>query len=334
MTSFALRALFLTAGAAAVGMIGAPLALADEQQTTLGSAADVVNGDNVQQWTVGELEPSSDVIPFQPVGTLWEAEATARAAQGGIPVIPGFSARAGDASYPVLWQVPTAEGVNPSALPPGGATPEGKLYFDVTGAAPTGVAFSNGGRDLAVWTAPPPAAEGTGYGAPAVRPLPVTGAAQNAPAAVAVAPPAAAGQGTPAAGVPAATGSTQGAPAAAGSQGTPAGTPATTAPAAGAQGTPAGTPATTAPAAGAQGTPAAAGSQGAPAGTPATAAPAAGAQGTPAGAPSTAAAVPTTPAPAAAGSQGTPAQGTPATVTPTAAPTTTVVPQGSSAAAG
>ena len=59
-------------------------------------------------WTVTQLQPSRDSIPFQTAGTLWEATATAAPVNGGVPVVPGFAARGGADSYPVLWPVPTA----------------------------------------------------------------------------------------------------------------------------------------------------------------------------------------------------------------------------------
>ncbi len=294
MTSFTMRALFLTASAAAAGVLAAPLAAADDGQTTLGGTVDVVSGDSVQRWTVGNLQPSADQLPYAPTGSLWEATATGQAVQGGIPVVPGFAARTADGQdYPVMWNVPTPLGINPAPLPAGG-TASGKLYFDVTGAAPTGLAFSGGDRDLAVWVTPPPMGAGTGAATPAVRPWPATAPAPY-PAA-----PAVVGQGVPSSGVAAAAGSSQGAPAATGSQGTPAAIPAGPAPAVGSQGTPA---ALAVPSA-------AAGSQGTPAGTPSTAAAAPAPSTTPAAAP-----VPAAPSPAPA---------------PSGSPTTTVVPQGSS----
>ena len=220
MAGVAWRAgLFVSAAAAAC--VWAPAALADDgsTQASMGSQVDVGGG---QSWTVDELEPSSDAIPYRPTGTLWEAEATAQSVPGGLPIIPGFSARAGGVSYPVLWPVPAAEGVNPSALPPGG-TAEGKIYFDVTGPPPTAVAYTANGRDTAVWVQPPPVAPSPGgYTAP-VAPAPAPrGVLPVAPAPAVVAP--AAPAPAPA---PAASGSS-GTPIAAGS--TPAAAPTTAAP--------------------------------------------------------------------------------------------------------
>lgn len=111
MTTTALRMAFLAAAGAAA-CAWAPQAAADDTvQADLGGQADVGGG---QQWTVTALQPSADVIGYQPAGALWEATATATPAGGGVPVVPGFTARSGGGdSYPVLWTVPTPAGVNP-----------------------------------------------------------------------------------------------------------------------------------------------------------------------------------------------------------------------------
>lgn len=284
----------------AIGLTGAPSAFADDESavttTTIGQQAKLANGDVVQAWTVTGLKPSTDEIPYAPQGTLWEATATNEALQGSVqPIVSNLNARAADGqTYRVLFGVATPQGVNPSALAEGQKT-SGKVYFDVTGAAPDSVVYNSGGQDLLVWKPAPPAASGSGGGwtPPAQRVPAQTAPVQSAPAATAPAP-------------------------ATGSSGTPIteGTPATPAPAAGSSGTPMteGTPATPAPAAGSSGTPVTEG-------TPVTPAPAAGSAGTPANE-----GAPVAPAPA-AGSAGTPApaegsSGTPAVVS---VPTTTVV---------
>ncbi|MDQ1247912.1 MAG: hypothetical protein QG597_2284, partial [Actinomycetota bacterium] len=203
-TTNAIRiAFFAAAGAAACTW--APHAVADDTvQTELGGQADVGSG---QQWTISALQPSADPISHPTAGTLWEATATSAPAQGGIPIVPGFSAQspAGD-TYPVLWSVPTPLGINPSALPAGGSA-TGKFYFDITGPTPDRVTYTSDDHNLASWVQPVPAPGGAGASAPA-------------PAATAYTPPAQAGG--PAA-LPAAPGAT--APAAAGNSGTPAAAP-------------------------------------------------------------------------------------------------------------
>ncbi|KUI41309.1 hypothetical protein AU197_01890 [Mycobacterium sp. IS-1590] len=278
----------IVAATATAGFIAAPLASAEPEATppgpvvqtqTLGTQGKLVDGAVIQGWTITNLKPSSDVIPYPVTGTLWEATATDQAIQGSVtPIVANLVARTADGqTYRSLFEVATPQGVNPSTLAQGQET-SGKVYFDVTGATPDSVAYSAGGQDLLVWTQPatssatssssPSTSYGTGSTAPAEAP-----ATEAAP------------EGTTAA--PAATGTeapegSQGTPIAEGSQGTPIaeGTPAPAAqgtpaqpegvPAPAAQGVPAqpeGVPAPTAqgvPAQPAQGTPAPAGAEGVP----------------------------------------------------------------------
>jgi hypothetical protein len=153
-------ALASTAIAAALGMACCPTALADST-TALGSQAELADGAVVQGWTVKDLKPSSDVIPYPLAGALWEATATDTAITGPVtPIVSNFNARArnGD-TYRVLFGAATPQGVNPATIPPGRQT-SGKLYFDVTGAEPDSVVYNAGGPDLLLWVAPPPAPRG------------------------------------------------------------------------------------------------------------------------------------------------------------------------------
>jgi hypothetical protein len=307
MTTTALRMAFLAAAGAAA-CAWAPQAAADDTvQADLGGQADVGGG---QQWTVTALQPSADVIGYQPAGALWEATATATPAGGGVPVVPGFTARSGGGdSYPVLWTVPTPAGVNPSALP-AGTSATGRLYFDVTGPTPDRVAYTRDGQDTAIWVQPPPPAAGAawptgtlGYTPPPTAPRTTPGAAAlpaqvapqtplpAGPAAVPATPPAAASTGTPLSVPPGSAGTPS--PAAAGSAGTPL-------PATGSAGTPATAGQATTPPAAA--TPAPTPTAPVPAGTP----------------------TPTTPS--AAPSTVTPAPNSGSSGTPLTAPTTTPVP--------
>lgn len=296
------KTLVVAAATAAASINCAPAAIADESAVhTLGSAAELTNGDVVQAWTIGDLKPSSDAIPYPVAGTLWEATATDHAVRGTvIPIVSNLNARAQSGqTYRVLFGVATPQGVNPSTLSQGQKT-TGKVYFDVTGDAPDSVLYNAGGPDLAVWVQPPPTpprSTSTGTGS---YTSPGTGASIAAPAGSAPASP------TPTV-APAAT------PADADSLGAP--------PQGGSQGTP--LPQVS------QGTPLPADSQGTPS-TPAPANP-----GTPT--PTTTAATPApaaaeqTPAPAGAGSTGTPvthggAGQSPGTVTPAPPSTTVVVP--------
>ncbi|BBY82423.1 MPT63 family protein [Mycolicibacterium pulveris] len=146
------------AGIAALGIATAPMAAADSYPTTtsFGATQELVdaNGAVVTGWTVGELEPSDDVLPgYQPVGTLYEADATVTAVRGTVtPIIANFNARAASGeTYRAVFTVPTPEGVNPATLTEG-ASSEGELFFDVTGPAPNSIVYNAGGRDLLIWT--------------------------------------------------------------------------------------------------------------------------------------------------------------------------------------
>ncbi|MDZ4264166.1 MAG: DUF1942 domain-containing protein [Mycobacterium sp.] len=152
------------AAAAAIGVAAAPFASADIEVQTLGQPAELVNGSVVQHWTVTGLKPSTDTIPYRPVGTLWEATATDEAISGSAtPIISNLNARARNGeTYRVLFGVATPQGVNPSTLTQGQKT-SGKIYFDVTGEQPDSVVYNAGGTDLLLWVEPPPApATGSG----------------------------------------------------------------------------------------------------------------------------------------------------------------------------
>ncbi|WP_099020914.1 MPT63 family protein [Mycolicibacterium palauense] len=152
----------LVAASAAVvclGLVGAPSAAADDAVVhTFGQPAELVNGDVVQAWTVTNLKPSADVIPYRVAGTLWEATATDTAVRGTVqPIVSNLNARARSGqTYRVLFGVATPQGVNPAALAQGEQT-SGKVYFDVVGPAPETVVYNSMGTDLAQWVAPPPA---------------------------------------------------------------------------------------------------------------------------------------------------------------------------------
>jgi hypothetical protein len=182
------------------------IAGADEAASvhTLGGQAELVNGNVVQGWTIRDLKPSADAIPHSAAGTVWEATASDTAIQGTvIPVVSNLNARARDGeTYRVLFGVATPQGVNPATLGQSQTT-SGKVYFDVTGAAPDSVTYSAGGNDLIVWVQPPPATAATGPASPQGRhpaPTPLVGPTpapgpSTAPAANAA--PTAVGQGAP-----------------------------------------------------------------------------------------------------------------------------------------
>ena len=238
------------ATAAIVGIIGAPLASAEDvTTTTIGNQNQLIDGDVVQGWTISDLRPSSDLIPYPVAGTLWEATATDEAIQGSAtPIVSNLNARARSGqTYRVLFGVATPQGVNPATIGQGDKT-TGKVYFDVTGDSPDAVVYSAGDQDLLAWAQPvsTPRQARTQWSPPAHT------AASPAPAATPATPaPAAAPAVTPAGGapMPASAESTPGGPTA-GSQGTPlvAGSQGTPLPV-GSQGTPAApaTPVTSVP---------------------------------------------------------------------------------------
>jgi hypothetical protein len=261
----------------------------------LGSQATLTNGDVVQGWTISDLKPSSDAIPYPVQGNLWEVTATDVAIQGwATPIVSDLNARsAGGQTYRALYQVATPQGVNPATLAPGEKT-TGKVYFDVTGDNPDSVVYNNAeNQDLATWVQPPPAQGRAGGSATTAAAGAAAGTAPATPPGAPVAQGSSGSQGTPAAPAtpPAGTPAAPAAPGPSGSQGTPAtpaAPPAGTPEAPGAGQGPEGTPTTPAPAGGPEApastpaTPAPAGGQEAPPSTPATPAPG-GSQGTPAG---------------------------------------------------
>jgi hypothetical protein len=145
----------------ALALLAVAPAEAAAETVDLGGTADVdlvdiENGADVeidQEWTIRDLRPSTDAIPYLLRGSLWEATATAELSDGGIPVIAGFFARSDSDSYPVLWNVASPLAVNPAPLPSAGSV-TGKFYFDVTGAAPTSVAYRDVEDDLVEWRTP------------------------------------------------------------------------------------------------------------------------------------------------------------------------------------
>jgi len=304
------------AAAAALCLGGAAVALADvavpgSNSQPLGSPVNIGG----QAWTVSNLKQSSDVIPYQPHGTLWEATATDEAVQGGAtPIVSDLNATSpGGQTYRVLYQVATPQGISPAGLAQGQKA-TGKVYFDVTGDNPNAVVYREaGGQDLATWVQPtPPAGRAGGHAATSGTGGQSTATPGNKPATSAGNP-----AGTPA--------GSQGTPIPAGSQGTPAAGAAPAAAPAVAPGTPppAGNPEVPA------GTPAPAGSP--EAGAPAPAAvPGAPAAGAPAPAQ-----VPGNPPPASAGTPavpGSPAAPAPSDATPPG--NATVAPTGSQGGPG
>lgn len=224
----ALVAAATAAAATAVALGGAATASADTEVQWLGQPGELVNGTVVQHWTVSHLKPSTDTIPYQPVGTLWEATASDEAVAGNVtPIISNLNARAknGD-TYRVLFGVATTQGVNPAPLAQGQKT-SGKIYFDVTGEAPDSVFYSTGDAEELLWLQAPPPATGSGTsgstsgssssGASSAPSAAAETTAPETPASTPAAEPAAVGSATPAS-VPSGS---SGTPLPEGSSGTP-----------------------------------------------------------------------------------------------------------------
>lgn len=138
------------------GLVAAPNAAAGNRDVTFGQSRELVdaNGTVVTSLTVTGLKQSNDRVDnVQLAGKLYEATATIKAVKGTVtPAIPFFNARsANNENYRVLFQAFTTQGVNPSNILQGGEA-TGKIYFDVTGPAPTKVAYDNGVEDLVVWS--------------------------------------------------------------------------------------------------------------------------------------------------------------------------------------
>ncbi|OFJ51178.1 immunogenic protein MPT63 [Mycolicibacterium grossiae] len=144
----------LMALAALVGVGFAGVASAAEDCMHLfGSHQQVADAGGVQDWSVTDLKKSSDPAPGYPLaGQLWEATVSVTAISGTVtPIIPNFSASTrGGADYRVLWQLASSQGISPAPLPQG-QTATGKIYFDVTGAAPMGVTYEGGDAKPLMW---------------------------------------------------------------------------------------------------------------------------------------------------------------------------------------
>ncbi|SBS71720.1 Immunogenic protein MPT63 [uncultured Mycobacterium sp.] len=140
--------------AVSLSVVLAPTAAADPSVDKFGGWNHLADngGQVITVWKISDLKPSTDTIPGYPLaGKLWEATAKVRAAKGSVtPIIPDFNARAGSTNYPVLWQAATPAGISGGTLQQGDSS-WGKLYFDVTGPAPTQVVYNNGVDDLLVW---------------------------------------------------------------------------------------------------------------------------------------------------------------------------------------
>lgn len=150
------------AGIAAAGLFGAAAASATPGVPEgLGTPQTLVDGQRITDYTVSSLQPATVTIPgYTPAGQLWQADVNVRANSGVVtPVVTNFNARTGDQTYRVISVPATPQGLSPAPLTQG-ASATGKLYFDVTGAAPTEVVYNDGIQDVLVWSTNPANAPG------------------------------------------------------------------------------------------------------------------------------------------------------------------------------
>jgi hypothetical protein len=177
------------AGIAAVSLFGAAAASATPGAAEgLGTPQTLVDGALRTVYTVSNLQPTNVTIPgYTPQGQLWQADITARANSGVVtPVVSNFNARGGEQNYRVITVPATPQGLSPAPINQGG-TSSGKIYFDVTGPAPTEVVYNDGVQDVLVWDTAPaeaPAANsipGQMPNTPPGQPNPAPGMAPNAP---------------------------------------------------------------------------------------------------------------------------------------------------------
>jgi hypothetical protein len=160
------------AGIAAVSVFAAaPAVAAPPNIQGFGTSESLIDGSMVTAYTVSNLRPSSTSIPgYTPIGTLYQADITARSDSGVvIPMVKDFSARGPNGQKYDLIDKVLPNGLNPAPIPQGSES-SGTLYFDVTGAPPNGVVYNDGLQDILIWTSNVPGASAPG--APSSSPVP------------------------------------------------------------------------------------------------------------------------------------------------------------------
>jgi hypothetical protein len=118
-------------------------------QETLKDFYDLGDFSNEIGYTVQNLKPSSDPVPYPVAGRLYEANVTATAVTGSVtPQLANFTARTPNGvDYRALPSVSTLSG---APIGPGGSA-SGKLYFDVVGENPDSVIYNSNFEDLLGW---------------------------------------------------------------------------------------------------------------------------------------------------------------------------------------
>lgn len=108
-------------------------------------------------YTVKNLRPSRDPVPYPVAGRLYESDVTSTAVLGTVfPQGGNFLARSpGGADYRAL----PVSTLNGGPLGQGGSV-SGKLYFDIVGENPDSVIYNGDFQDLLGWVGPQPADSG------------------------------------------------------------------------------------------------------------------------------------------------------------------------------
>ena len=144
-----------TAVAASVALGATGVASATDSIQAFGEEQtinDVASGGPLIGYTVTDLAPSTDTIPYPVAGRLYDATLKVNAfGNWANPVIPRFIARAENGQgYPAITGVFIPQAIQGNAVPPNGSS-SGKLYFDVVGFDPNSVSYNDGVRDILAW---------------------------------------------------------------------------------------------------------------------------------------------------------------------------------------
>jgi hypothetical protein len=171
VTTTAVKTAVAAGGIAAASVFAAATASAAPPNIQgFGTSQKLIDGPLVTDYTVSNLQQSNAAIPgYTPKGTLYQVDVTARS-DGGLvtPMVNDFIARGPNGqNYRVIDRVAAPGSLNPAPIPQGSES-TGTLYFDVTGAAPNGVAYNDGMQDILIWTSNVPG--GAAPGAPNTPP--------------------------------------------------------------------------------------------------------------------------------------------------------------------
>ena len=121
----------------------APAAIAGA--IAIGGAATATGAPAIAQFGATQSLNAGPMVTAYTVGTVDAVQGTVT------QTIPFFNARADNGqNYQALYQARAPEGVNAMPLPQG-AESTGKIYFDVTGAQPTSVAYNDAVADRLIW---------------------------------------------------------------------------------------------------------------------------------------------------------------------------------------